>query len=774
MKIFATLLLSALVVFGQGLIINPYRFGATSSIGQFDSVSSDPLGWYANVTLKGMQTNGLYSMGFSSNNVPVTNRMTFTVTSMGYGTNGTALTTNRTIYGTFPVRFPYPNQAFKDETLSGTNLTVKIALSDYIFQSDSNITCNASAGFYVASSVTNQAASGFAVTNNSTNSYPKVIGNWTWPGWDRVSNTFTLRAFFWHQSAQGGRPVANVQFRVTDGTTTVTNDAVDLVVSELPDQTPVLEYQATFSTAPFIDKAVLRADVIAKPFVGDSSTIIDTTALGNLATSGQPAPRFFINDDNPADLFGTSYAVVDPSMPDDTTGYVTNAFNSAGPPIPYKTMSGAATALKAYNNSNYSRNDAAGSFVVLTNGIHNWGGASYTVPSGSTSTQLWVNFVGYPGSAVSDIIITNFVTTQNLGRRVKLQGVKIMANNNTGMINATSSGVAGAVWFDRCEIDSATSSSILVNDAGWWAITHSRLIEMRQGFRGASGINCAAALFRGNNLDGYSRNSMAFMAIGNLRTNTATPNATLFITYTGNASNPVATNGVLAFNRIYAWNSSTVGAHTLWNTETNLWGGAVIQNIFESVNDGSFGLSSLASSTPSGTSRNINYVHNTHTGAKNQFWYNDTGTASIIRDQTLSVNNIYDDYNIKTDTFNAPPDGARVGNWPAMWSAGHSGDLIAEINGLGAAGSFMPDFPGINTYTPGYTGIESTSTGTTNITKFVAQRSFNGVSNGAGNGDYRLQSGSVAIGLPRRFVLPYDIAGNPRTSGDASGAYTYP
>lgn len=120
------------------------------------------------------------------------------------------------------------------------------------------------------------------------------------------------------------------------------------------------------------------------------------------------------------------------------------------------------------------------------------------------------------------------------------------------------------------------------------------------------------------------------------------------------------------------------------------------------------------------------------------------------------------------------PNPGRIKNWPVVYGVNHSGNIWAETASIGAAGSFMQNFSGLRCIPAATTGEPPTvSPKTIGYFSFVDRKSFNGSSNGAGNGNYRLQSDSPAIGMARDWVLPYDIDGKARRADGAAGAYEY-
>ena len=137
-------------------------------------------GWSADVTIEGFTTGATYDFGSLDDTVPTLPSPTFTmaVVSEGYSSSGVLGTITRTIYGTHAVRKPYPDQATTDETAAGGNMTVRVALSECVYDDDknggagtsgTNPTVTISAAWATntgGSSETSAAAAALACTNN--------------------------------------------------------------------------------------------------------------------------------------------------------------------------------------------------------------------------------------------------------------------------------------------------------------------------------------------------------------------------------------------------------------------------------------------------------------------------------------------------------------------------------------------------------------------------------------------------------------------------------
>lgn len=134
-------------------------------------------GWSLDVTIEGFTTGATYSYGTP----PATAKFTCTVTSEGY--TGTTLgTTSRTIYGTKTVRKPYPDHATLDETVSGSDIVVRVALSEQIYNDDTLDRVQIAAAWATNAGGASETSAAYdtttTFTNNSTQDYPVAFGPW--------------------------------------------------------------------------------------------------------------------------------------------------------------------------------------------------------------------------------------------------------------------------------------------------------------------------------------------------------------------------------------------------------------------------------------------------------------------------------------------------------------------------------------------------------------------------------------------------------------------
>ena len=213
------------------------RRGAAAST-EFVTATISPFAWFATST-------AALSGDFDPNGSPET----MTVTRSGYSTDGTPATVTDTVVKLKRIRMPYPNEA----TLTAANY----ALSDVIFADD-----------VVAGAV-----------NNSTEPYPLPICKWMTPEWTVSATTLQLDMFVAHWFARNGAPVARVEFKVTDGTTTVTVVASLTSAAGALTGITVPRYRATVNLAASgLTQGVVTAWAVVYPWVGE---IFDISTQGH-------------------------------------------------------------------------------------------------------------------------------------------------------------------------------------------------------------------------------------------------------------------------------------------------------------------------------------------------------------------------------------------------------------------------------------------------------------------------------------------------------------
>ena len=736
--------------------------------GDILSVTIPAEGYYAEILIEGLATGGTYALGLGTNNtVSASTKLVFTAVSLGYDDTGAATTITRTIYGTIKRRQITPNDALADETTSGSNVIVRVNLSEYIYQKDNVGAGNSGtapvvsilAGLYTNGTANNASGANFPVTNNSTLAYPRVIGNWAWPGYQLMDSTSKLRAVAFHKSAQLGRPVRAVKFSVTDGTTTntqtITTPTCDLTFG---DASPDVEYVSTSDlTSGLTQKAELTCNFIAYPWMGDSGSLLDTSA-----GTADPTPLY-----GPikavCDRTGTyekTYALVDPTGSDAgaNTVYPSASFD---PVTAYKflTIGKAAAAIAAYNNATYGRNDVGAGIVYLNAGSYAWLGSSNTY---GTTPKTWITIKPAAGVLRADVIIASASGNGDISDRIKIENCTITATALNLFTNVA------AIWHHTCEFNT-TNTGLWNTTGGIFYVTQCQVTALSQGLRPNSTANCSPALVRGNNLTGFRHGVLCYTVIGNLKTTKYTPSSALFFTEINGMTGPQPVNFIIAYNNILGWE---VGAGVnIIDTGTyigpNTVGGAIVQNVFENCQTSGGGLGSICASDAISTNtplENIIIWHNVFLGQRLFLGYNDAGTITKYRRHWSIKNNYWDRSANKGDTF-SPANANRIGAWEITNQVAASGN-VHEQNMMSLPNNFFMEFAGISSYQPALGG-------TLTHAEFVDRQASDGSTTSAGGGDYRLQPTSPLIGLPVDIVLLYDLDGTLRTTNNnAAGAYS--
>lgn len=691
-------------------------------------------GWDCYLAVQGMNTNGTYDLSPTTNN-----RLSLVVRTMAFDDFGNGTTTTREILGTYRVRKPVPNEALADEQIiDTTNAVLRISLSDTIYSRDSNIVVTVKSGLYAAGGVTNAAASSITVTNLSTLAYPATVANWSWPGFQRITNTtHTLRVVAFNKFAQSGRPVRAVEFSATDGTTSVTNLVTQPAIDPTTgDVIPTAEYIGRLTVpAAWVNGAIITNHFRAIPWAGDA--VLSTYDGVHSEPGVFWRPQRSIND--VSNLFGVTIAIV---ATNGVSGGIasTNALDTNSPPTAFATVNQAAAAIAATNNLIYGRNSTAAGIIYVQHGEHLWTGGSSGVGS---PNQTWIEVTSWPHHAPENVVFTNSSGSVGIAGMVKLSRVRLAGSAATQISNATN------VWLHQCIISS--SASALVYQRTHWSVTGCTITNMTQGLQPFSTENSPPVLVRGNRVL-VPVTVQSYTVLGN----TFLGNTVLRDFYSG-ATVPPSTNIILFNNR-----SMLGGANSMVNlgVATNYNGAAIVQNELEFTNSGSVTLLALYADSNVTPGHNILLWGNTWAGQRINWNYNDTGSAAVDRSGWSLQGNLGDDSNIKTDNF-ATTNANRVGNWAGVWGAGNRANHFAQVTGIGATG-FWGEYPGL--YSIERDGASA------DYVRFQARRSYDGSSVGTGFGDYRLRSDSPLFRIPTPVLISHDMDGIPRGLIDPPGA----
>jgi hypothetical protein len=350
-------------------------------------------GWVLEIDVPTIATGGTFgNFGFSlsSNNKPSSPSVIVTVTHSGYqnpatgGTCGSTTTYSQTMYATRVLREPYPNAATSDViSVSGTT-TFRLALGSNtgpadIFSGDT-VTVQVANSFYTdgSSNTVGTVAAGTSVTNNSTLSYAnaRAIFNWTYPGWQLVTgSTLNVRGTGASLYPMSGLPLSCVIFTATDAhshtaTATVTFPTWDVTVggqAATVDLNPVIEYVGNISTSTFTNHDQITVTFKAYPFVGTSSSVMDSSD----AVYAQPTP-----------LYAPQYYLFDSTNAYAAAGYVDSSANVTGSVTSGTLVAGHEVKQGTSNAIAYLINSPTGSVTMHIGEI---------VSGTANSTNTWVD-----------------------------------------------------------------------------------------------------------------------------------------------------------------------------------------------------------------------------------------------------------------------------------------------------------------------------------------------------------------------------------------------
>lgn len=669
------------------------------------------------------------------------------------------------------------------EWYDGTNTHIRVALSDYVYTKDNTgggnsgtaTTFSIGAGLYTSAGTPNNAATG-TITNSSTGAYRKIVANWSWPhGYNLItSNTLTLRCVAFGRHANSGRPVRCVRFSATDGSTTVFSSYLTAPVIDrtIADQTPVIEYVGTIDVSTLTQGANITCNFVAYPWVGDSNSILDTSA-GTAAPSPKYGPIVMVNDRTGA--YGQTYAVVDSVSGSDPAGVTVGddagkwvgdlgSFNPAQVVLTaYATIGRAARAIRNYNNANHSRDRVDAGIIYMKAGNYNSIGATISGGYGSTP-NAYITCTPFTGVARSSVVINGVSGNTDISDRICYRNVKITSATISTWVNV------GSLWFDQCEFDSATDGIIHATTDSLLYVTHCKVTQLRQGIRGSSTAPVLPGIVRGCDLTGFARSILCYCVIGNKKTGSSVMSNSLLLTDIANALYATTDGGIIAFNEFYGIQIAASESFSLGVAVPMTHGYAFVQNMFEAANNivasGGANLIFVASSEGSTANTPIDNVihwHNALIGGRCGHDYCSHASTVKQREFHSVVGLVIDSWGMKTDNFVGAENGNNTGNWGCDYGVGWSGNADLQTTGTGT-NSFPNEVYGLNAF--------EASSNTPSYPQFVNRAAFDGTNNGAGDGNYRYQSNSPLFNMVSMVqVLPWDIEGRPRSLIDPPGPF---
>jgi hypothetical protein len=715
-------------------------------------------GWVAEIDLEGLSTGGTYSLGMGTNNDPAAAKIVFTVTSPGYTTAGASTTIQRTVYGTQWLRKPYPNNASKDET-AGTPLTVRVALSDFIYSGDT-ATVSIGSGFYTGSN----AVTDLSVTNNSTLTHPKPVGRWAWPAYERVTADFLLEFVAFHRSARNGKPLAALKYSCVDEhSNTVTSTVNDMTMSaRTGDANKVLVYAATILVTSLTQGDVITCNATAYPWVGDVTLNSDLVANGGDGFA-QPEERLGPYEVvlDKAGTYPHGFAVVKAGgLASSAATYVHSSQASAESDYAgdnthaYSTIGYALQALKTYNNAdaNFPHDDPGGGTVLLPEASYTWSSTGRYSESGTQ--KLWVTLTKLSTAARANTTLAAGGSSAWNTQKIKFTDLNL-AGSASGVL---SSRVASDVlWLHDNTINYTADGAVYQ----WKTAhaTHNAVTDMGQGFDYYGGQRCAYSLVRGNTATALIPAQM-YSILGNINVQPSR-----FIADSPDFTQQASDNSIVAFNTLYGLPGSMFSTSPA-STQAITHGIAFVQNVFEKTAASTALLIIAGDGSSSDPANNIMLWHNTIVGERLNFAYNDfnlNGGSAKPRINESVRGNLFDRWSTVTDIdpHGGTADGVRTGNWSVR-------------HGVGMASNIFASWPYIGEFIGTHSIKSDGALGAYDLA-YVDNASNTG--DASGNGDYHLTATSPGLNLiaSGEAVLPYDLEGIVRRNDGtgSAGAYEY-
>lgn len=728
---------------------------AYGAVGDIVGAMVETNGYILRLWIEGLNTNGTYNFGLTSGadvlNIPRAPTARISGTTCGYDDNGNAINYPVDTIVTYRLRLPHPNQAIVDESVSGGNVILRLSLSDFWYNTDSNLVLTATSGLY-ANGVTNSKAGYFAVTNNSTLTHAKCVANWYQPGYQRITgNTMTVRAGAWHRSGTMGRPVRRITFTATDesgDTATATLTGPPGIDSTQGDAVPVVEYVGNINVSSLTQGDQIRVDFKAWPWRGDSGAIVDTTD-GVWSSFPQINYGPITNLLDRLGTYGYAFAYV---ATNGVAGGVVSTTAATAAATPFDTIENAASAIAVFNNANYSRNDTAGE-IRLRAGTYAFAGGS---GSYGNIPETFCRIVQAPEDSPGTAIIGSQSGNFDIRDRLWFEGITFTGGS---ILNDCE-----VIVFKNCTFNTASTSMVQSGNAAVFNETYAlqcTITQFAQSFGTFSNHDVHWKIVRGCNMGSHNTTSRPYVAIGNRWTGGTT--ATLFSQAVQGAQITPFNYAITAFNRIPARTGSSVCVSALGNSGTNVCFGAVFaQNEWEYTAGGLGNANLLAFAD--GHVANANHVivvHNTSAGQRFNLSYLDVGSTSYERNNWMVAYNATDNTCIKTDIF-APASGNRVGNWTCVWGVGWHDNHFGQKGTVGANGLFG-EFIGLRSRWEN--GMA------TNVMQYVTDGSQNGSASGAGSGNYAMRNVSPTQWHAEDYMLAWDIEGKPRGRYAPYGAY---
>ena len=702
--------------------------------GDITAVTIRADGFSADVTIEGWSAKSVSS--YAEGTLPSSGNFKITVTSEGYNTSGTLGTVSRTVSGTRVMRKAYPNEADFDETVSGSDLIVRIALTDHIYNDDKSGGAGTSgtdpsvvitSGYITAGDAsTTNAHAGLTCTNSSTVDYPVVKGGWLTPAGTRIGSIYDGAVCVKHPFGQS-KPCVAVKFTITDETANTVSELVttpSVRTSVRNSSLPKIEqYEASLSTSGLVHGEVGTVRFQAYPFVGDADSILDSDNFTFVTDREGSQPHRL-------DLTGAYREVfVYVSTTGDNSTGVASTTAATAKATPYLDMWNAIKGARDYINTNYSESNnldgAVCRFMAEASGNYDffWGRSGFA--SAMASDGAFVRCEPDPAAIGTPRFTTKGSSAGNiLCQKVRIKDMTVTPSGSTSNFFA-GSGALDYYQFEGNELThSGTGSVIIQSDVEQAAWFDNKSIDFIADMKGdidihSERVNCEATtnvndkMFVGFDFDTTSD-------YNNLDVISLSTNASPFIAY-----GRCATDAKPFFSPAYDLSNTYVG-HIVAVRHTS----ATEPLLSSEDND----------------ETDVHFEHISGFGARFNHHNDTTPNNSFVNVFVQGVSFPYQA--TKHDVFGT--DGTLIGGW----SVSNGVNYRYCYNGRGD--TFPFDYDGV--------GIIEINTGTNTDPDVVDNNSFLGDNDGTTFGDYTPTSGSDLAGNLFLSASAYDLNGNPINS----------
>lgn len=801
------------------------------------NIGANGSGWSAVVKIKGLT---------SLTGVVDATALTVYVSDPGYDTLGNATTVTRTINGVAHMRRQYPNGGSKQISTDGADLYIVVTLDDWIYVGTTIVSAQITSTFYPSA----LAGSMIRVVNSSVTPYPRPLFGWVNLQQDTCGSTYAVEAVSAHRHARNQSQIACIKFSGTDGTSTspVVTTSITAISAIIKQGQPLEVFKATVDMSTLTQGVMCRINAVVYPWIGDASTVLDLSSSGVAWPTSLPDTQLRVLCDRTGG-YGGAYAYVKVGA----TGGTVSATPATAAASPFPTVQTAMDAIPAWNLTNKSHGDMGGSFIRLMDAsgadvIHAMGvtpsgsagltfctverdsaatgsvsitwtaqcsfpdmmrwrnlkvGGSVTATftaapiAGATSgtmTATWAGATGVFGMTFLEssggvkefrvVTLTNGSTTVTWS--VALAAACSATTGNIGYFWLGPNTNRCMVCYDGCTIDNTTNRTV----SGWYSLVYLYNLTLA-GTNTLNFLNLRPTTANIAIMAGVVSNSAPANPYGGVLARLTLGNyLPEFQMYADTNTYTDGDDGSLFINNrvMCAMVVSGTAARTL------VKGFASIQNVHErwhiQAASGSYfedgDLSSVA---------NFIEMHNTSVGERASHMYNDALATKVgpsgIQKSGVAKFNIWDNYNIKSDTFSSGPQGAgagSVGNWSFMYSVGNSGNVSL----FGAVGRNVTDLPHNDNNDSPYMGMAWLPSSEYNLTRpgigftqtqiIAAFTNYTVLPNTtiSSGGNYLPIAGTVGNYFKNRVpsgmaVLRFDIAGIARRNDGtgAAGAYEF-